>query len=270
MDTLLMWKVFWLRTQLCLQKEHINVSLRRTMISLKNRQQQRQLLKTKFLKNFDAGTEQKMGGKKKTLNWLVEQIPNLIREIEDYRSCVFNPRKNILRLYTMVEKSLQFYSEATKMGKELRKRKFRRSKQAFCSKVEQLVTKLDTSHAEIIRILKTDTATDCLKGLNENKYYHRGLLKPYQQTAESGNQTLLLSSTSAVDKDSNKTVIDTSNGAIENAEVNVKFSSRHSAEKNPVSPTLHHREGDKSTKWGSKTKKLRKKQSNDCKTNSWS
>ena len=43
------------------------------------------------------------------------------------------------------------------------------------------------------------------------------------------NQTLLVSSTSAVDKGPNETVITKGIGAIENAEENVEFSSRHSA-----------------------------------------
>ena len=44
------------------------------------------------------------------------------------------------------------------------------------------------------------------------------MLKQYQQTAGSGNQTSLVSSTSAVDKDPNETVIDTGVEEIENAE----------------------------------------------------
>ena len=44
-----------------------------------------------------------------------------------------------------------------------------------------------------------------------------------------GKQTSLMSSTSAGDKDPNETVIDTGNGALENAEENVEVSSRHSA-----------------------------------------
>ena len=100
--------------------------------------------------------------------------------------------------------------------------------------------------------MKADTATDCFKGLSENRDYYEGLLKQTQQTAESGNQTSLVSSTSAVDKGPNEIVTDTGNGAIENAEDNVEVSSRHSAfkeaEKNPVSPTRDHRESDRSTK----------------------
>ena len=42
----------------------------------KNRQQHRQLLKPKYLESFNGDTEQKLS-EKKTLKWLVEQIPKL-------------------------------------------------------------------------------------------------------------------------------------------------------------------------------------------------
>ena len=77
--------------------------------------------------------------------------------------------------------------------------------------------------------MRSDIATDWLTNLSENKDDHKGMLKQYQQTAESGNQTSLVSSTSAVDKEPNETVNDTGIGAIANAEEIVEFSSRHSA-----------------------------------------
>ena len=40
-----------------------------------NRQQQRQILKPKYLENFDAGTERKLGERKNVLQWLVEKVP---------------------------------------------------------------------------------------------------------------------------------------------------------------------------------------------------
>ena len=102
---------------------------------------------------------------------------------------------------------------------------------------------------------------DCNKlfvNLSDSRSYYLGLIKLYGRSKDCGNQTSLVSSTSAGDKDPNGTVIDTRNGAIENAEENVEVSSRHSAthgsrKKNPVLPTLDHREGDGSTKWSSKT-----------------
>ena len=59
--------------------------------------------------------------------------------------------------------------------------------------------------------------------------YYRNLIKHYGRSKDSGNQTFLVSSTSGGDKDPKETVIDTGNGAIENAEENVDVTSRYSA-----------------------------------------
>ena len=99
-------------------------------------------------------------------------------------------------------------------------------KQALRSKLEQLVTKIVSSHAKVIQIVNSKCATDWLLTLSNSKNYFQDLLKQDHQTAESGNQTLLVSSTSAADKDPNETVIDTGNGTIKNAEENVEVSSR--------------------------------------------
>ena len=102
----------------------------------------------------------------------------------------------------MAEKCELFYREAEKVEEELGSENLDDSrKQALCSKLEQLVTRLDLSHAEIIQIVKSDIATNLLTSLSENKNYFQGLLKQYQQTSESGYQTSLVSSTSAGDND---------------------------------------------------------------------
>ena len=62
-------------------------------------------------------------------------------------------------------------------------------KQALCSKLEQLLTKLDSIHAAIIQIVKSEFATVYLTKLSKHKKYFRKILKQYQQTAVSGNQT---------------------------------------------------------------------------------
>ena len=69
-----------------------------------------------------------------------------------------------------------------------------------------LIPKLDSTYAELIRILKSDIATDWLSSFSEFKDYHRGMLKQYQQTTENGYQTSLVSSTSAGDKDPSEIV----------------------------------------------------------------
>ena len=59
--------------------------------------------------------------------------------------------------------------------------------------------------------------------------HYRDLIKEYGQSKDCGNQASLVSSTSALDKDTNETVIDTGNAVIENTEENIEVSSRHSA-----------------------------------------
>ena len=77
--------------------------------------------------------------------------------------------------------------------------------------------------------MKTEACLHGFAKLSNARSYYRDLIKQYKISKDCGNQTSLVSSTSAVDKDPNETVIDTGNGAIENAEENVEFSSRHSA-----------------------------------------
>ena len=50
-----------------------------------NRQQQKKLLKPKYLDNFDADTEQKLGERKNVLQWLVEKVPQL-KKFEECRT----------------------------------------------------------------------------------------------------------------------------------------------------------------------------------------
>ena len=63
--------------------------------------------------------------------------------------------------------------------------------------------------------MKSEFAAEALTISSENENYFQDQLKQYQQTAESGNQTSLVSSSSAGGKDPNETVIDTEISAIE-------------------------------------------------------
>ena len=84
----------------------------------------------------------------------------------------------------MAEKCELFYREAEKVEEKLGSEKLDDSrKQALCSKLEQLVTKLDSSHAATLQIVKSVLATDWLTSLSENRIFFQGLLKQYQQTA---------------------------------------------------------------------------------------
>ena len=91
-----------------------------------------------------------------------------------------------------VEKGESFNREAAKLGEDLGSENLDDSrKQALRSKLEQLVTKLDSSHAAILQIVKSKFATDWLTTLSNNKKC-QDLLKQLQPTAESGNQTSLV------------------------------------------------------------------------------
>ena len=71
------------------------------------------------------------------------------------------------------------------------------------------------------------------------------MIKLYLQTAESGNQTSIVSSISSGDTDPNETAIDIGKGAKENGEGNVEVYSTqpaiHVAENNPILPTRNQR-----------------------------
>ena len=153
-----------------------------------------------------------------------------LQDVESLRTEVFDCRKDILRLYTMLKKGESFYREAAKLGEELGSENLDDYRnQGLHSKLEPLLTKLHSSHAAIIQIVKSKFAKDWLTTLSNKKNYFEDLLKQHQQTAESENQTSLVSSTSATDNNPNATVFDAGNGAIENADENVEVSSRHSA-----------------------------------------
>ena len=77
--------------------------------------------------------------------------------------------------------------------------------------------------------MKTEACPQGFSNYSIARSYYRDLIKQYRLSKDCGSQTSLVSSTSAVDKDPNKTVIHTGNAAVENAEENFEVSSRHSA-----------------------------------------
>ena len=98
-------------------------------------------------------------------------------------------------------------------------------KQILCNQAERLLEVF----AEFLQIMKTEACPQGFVNFRNARSYYRDLIKQYRLSKDCGIQTSLVSSTAAVDKDSNETVIDTGNGALENAEENVEVSSRHSA-----------------------------------------
>ena len=97
-------------------------------------------------------------------------------------------------------------------------------------KIEQLLERLDKIFSECLRILKTEACHYGFTNFSNARSHYQDLIKQYRLSKDCGNQTSLVSSTLAGDKDPNdETVIDTGNGAIENAEQNAEVSSKHSA-----------------------------------------
>ena len=93
--------------------------------------------------------------------------------------------------------------------------------------MEELTEKIDERYTEWIRI--TGVRTKEFVDISNIRNHYQDLIKLYRHRKDCGNQTSLVSSTSAVDKDPNETVIDAGNRAKENAAENVEVSSRHSA-----------------------------------------
>ena len=164
-DILLMWKVTWRGTKQRLQKKHIDVSLRLTIISRKTDSDRGNFISPRFWRVSMRTRNEK----KNTLKRLVAQIRSL-GENEESRSWVFNYRKDTLWFNTLAKIWTSSCSEPTKREEELRTEWLDNSrKQALWSKRAQLLTKSDSNHSEIKRILKPDTASDWLTTLNENK-----------------------------------------------------------------------------------------------------
>ena len=219
-----MWKVNWLRRKHYLQKEHIKVSSKLTINSRKTGRSRGNSWNQSTWKVSKANPNENCAKRSRHSNGWLNKYQNL-EEQKNFATAFSTHRKT----YTIAEKYESFYREAEKVDKELGLENLDDSrKQALCSKQEQLVTKLDSSHAAIIQIVKSEFSAGYLTNLSKHKNYFQDLLKQHQQTAESGNQTSLVSSTSAADKDPKESVIDTGNGALENAE-NLGVSSRHFA-----------------------------------------
>ena len=195
-----------------------------------NRQQQRLLLKPKFFESFDNDIKRMLEEKSKVLRWVVDKVPDL-RDIEDCRAVVVDYRKDTLQWYSMLEDSVPIESELVELEKKLKSENLSDSeKQILCDQAERFLEKRDEICAEAIRILKTENCPHGFANFSKARSHYQDLIKQYRLSKDCGNQTSLVSNTSAGDKDSNdETVIDTGNGAIENAEENAEVSSKHSA-----------------------------------------
>ena len=195
-----------------------------------NRQQQRLLLKPKYFESFDNDTKRMLEEKRKVLRWVVDKVPDL-RGIEDCRAIVVDNRKDTLREYKLLGDYVPIANELLELEEKLKAENLSESeKQILCDQAERLLEKLDEICAEALRIAKTEACHHGFTNFSNARSHYQDLIKQYRLSKDCGNQTSLVSTTSAGNKDLNdETVIDTGNGAIENAEENNEVSSKHSA-----------------------------------------
>ena len=194
-----------------------------------NKRQKMLLLKPKYRESFDNDTKRMLEEKSKVLRWVVDKVP-FLRVIEILRTEFFSYWKDIFRGYKSVKSACPILSEPTNLEKKLKTENSSDSeKQTLCNQVEQLVEKLDEIYAEPICTMKQDYSCRELVIFSNFGSHYRDLIKENGQSKDCGNQTSLTSSTSAVDKDPNETVIYTGIGATEHAEENIEVFSRHSA-----------------------------------------
>ena len=195
-----------------------------------NRQQQRLLLKPKYFEDFDSDTKRMLEEKRKVLRWVVDKVPDL-RDIENCRAIVFNDRTDTLRLYKLLGDYVSIRNELLELEDKLKAENLSESeKQILCDQAERLLEKLDEITAEALRIAKEEACHHGFTNFSNVRSHIQDLIKQYRLSKDCGNQTSLVSTTATGDKDPNdETVIDTGNGAIENAEENAEVSSKHSA-----------------------------------------
>merc|ERR1711894_639113 len=83
--------------------------------------------------------------------------------------------------------------------------------------------------AESVKMLKLGIAAKEMIIFADNNTYIRDVIRQHQQTADFGNQTSLVATPNASEKDPNETVIDTSKSNPKSHLDNIKFSSKKSA-----------------------------------------
>ena len=115
-----------------------------------NRQQQRLLLKPKYVESFDNDTKPILEEKGKVLRWVVDKIPDL-QDIEDCRAVVVDYRKDTLRWYNILEDSVPIENELVELEKKLKSANLSDcEKQILCDQAERLLEKRDEICAEAI------------------------------------------------------------------------------------------------------------------------
>ena len=194
-----------------------------------NRTQQRLLLKPKYLEGFDNDTKRMLEENSKNLRWVVDKV-SFLRDIEKFRTEIVGFCEDTIRTHKTVKAAHSIQSEISSLEEKLKIENLSDSeKETLCNQVERLVEKLHEIYSESIQTIKHEYGVREFVDFSNIRSHYRDLIKQYGQSKDCGNQTSLVSSTSAGDNEPNETLIDTGNGAVEDAEENVKVSSRHFA-----------------------------------------
>ena len=162
-----------------------------------NRQQQRLLLKPKYFESFDNDTKRMLEEKRKVLRWVVDKIPDL-RFFENCRAVVVDYRKDTLRVYKLLGDYVPIENELSELEKKLKVEDLSEpEKQILCDEAERLLEKLDEISAEALRIAKAEACHHEFTNFSNARSHYQDLIKQYRLCKDCGNQTSLVSTTSA-------------------------------------------------------------------------
>ena len=168
-----------------------------------NRQQQRLILKPKYFETFDNDTQRILEEISKLLRWVVKKVA-FLRDIEIFCTEFVGCRKDTLRAYKLGEATKPNYNEMLKLEKNLMSENLSdQKKQTLCNKMEEQVEKLDEICTEWIQISKPEVHAREFVVFSDIRSHYRDMIKLYRHSKDCGNQTSLVSSTSAGDKDPN-------------------------------------------------------------------
>ena len=192
-----------------------------------NRSDQLELLKPKYQDPYASDTKRMLEEKKKVLSWLLNKVPEL-RDIVSLRSQVSDYRANTLKCFKLCKTVCDNEEESKKLIKQLESSEESSEKTTLCSKLEKLMSKNATLSSEIVQLLKPEIAAKEMIIFADSNNSIREALRQHQQMADFGNQTSLVATPNASEKDPNETVIDTSKSNPKSQLDNIEVSSEKS------------------------------------------
>ena len=186
------------------------------------------LLNPKYQESFAYDTKRLLEEKKNILSWLLNKVPDL-RDIVNCRSRVSDYRTNTLQYYEICKKIDNNGHELNKLFKQLESSEDSSEKLTLCSKLEKLITKESNYYAEGVKLLKPEIASKEMIEFADRGTHIRGVIRQHRQMADFGNQTSLVATPNASEKDPNETVIDTSKSNPKSHLDNIEVYSKKSA-----------------------------------------